>query len=139
MQALIEVIGAAIATDATKEQESAGVQACRTILAALDTEPGKAIVLPGTPQRHPLAGVSVDQILELMIARLTTIANAGEQPQASAVPAAKPTTAALPPTIQGLRVPIVPGNALKVAPRTQRPAPPKAMRPTATPRVATRK
>jgi hypothetical protein len=136
MQALIEVIGAAIATDATKEQKSAGVQACRTILAALDTEPGKAIVLPGTPQRHPLAGVSVDQILELMIARLTTIANAGEQPQANA-PAVKP-TAALPPTVQGLRVPIVPGNALKVAPRSPQPAPPKAMRPTP-PRVATKK
>lgn len=138
MQALIELIGAAIATDATKEQKSAGVQACRTILAALDTEPGKAIVLPGTPQRHPLAGVSVDQILELMIARLTTVANASDQSHASAAPAAKPTVT-LPPTVQGLRVPIVPGNALKVAPRTQRPAPPKAMRPTATPRVATKK
>jgi len=78
MDQLIDTIRAAIATDASKEQKAAGVQACRTITAALDTEPGKPIVLPGTPARPPLSGVSLDQVLDLLIGRLTSIANARE-------------------------------------------------------------
>jgi len=76
MDQLIDTIRAAIAADASKEQKAAGLQACRTITAALDTEPGKPIVLLGTPPRPPLSGVSLDQVLDLAIAKLTTIANA---------------------------------------------------------------
>jgi len=74
MQELIEAIRVAVATDASPEQKATGVQACRTIVAALDTEPGKPIVLPGMPMPAATSRVSVDQIIDLMIARLTTIA-----------------------------------------------------------------
>ena len=37
------------AADATSEKKAAGVQACRTIAAALGAEPGKPLVLPGMP------------------------------------------------------------------------------------------
>ena len=95
MQELIEVIRVAIATDASTEQKATGVQACRTIVAALDTEPGKPIMLPGMPLPAPASRVSVDQMLDLMIGRLTTIAA-----QRDAEPA--PTAA---PASRGLRVP----------------------------------
>lgn len=78
MHDLIDIIRAAVVADATTEQKAAGVQACRTIAAALDTEPGKPLVLPGTPAPIATSRVSVDQVLDLMIARLTTIANERE-------------------------------------------------------------
>ena len=78
MTEMIEAIRAAVADGATPEQKAIGAQACRTILAALDTEPGKPIVLPGAPQPHPLAGITADQALTLLIARLTVIAEARE-------------------------------------------------------------
>ena len=74
MNEMIEAIRAAIATGATPEQKALGAQACRTILAALGAEAGKPIALPGAPQRHPLAGITGDQALTLLIARLTAIA-----------------------------------------------------------------
>ena len=49
MNELIESIRVAVATEASAEQKLAGAQACRTILAALDTEPGKPFLLPGMP------------------------------------------------------------------------------------------
>ena len=98
MQELIETIRVAVASDASAEQKATGSQACRTILAALDSEPGKPIVLPGMPLPAPTARVSVDQMLDLMIARLTTIAT-----QREAEPA--PTVA---PSPRGLRVPTTP-------------------------------
>jgi hypothetical protein len=75
MHDLIDTIRAAVGAAATTEQKAAGVQACRTIAAALDTEPGKPLVLPGMPTPPATSRVSVDQVLDLMIARLTTIAN----------------------------------------------------------------
>lgn len=98
MQDLIEAIRVAVATDASAEQKATGVQACRTIAAALDTEPGKPIMLPGVSLPARTSGVSVDQMLDLMIARLTTIAA-----QRDATPS--PTTASSP---RGLRVPTAP-------------------------------
>jgi hypothetical protein len=98
MQELIEVIRVSIATDASAEQKASGVQACRTIAAALGTEPGKPIVLPGMPLPAPISRVSVDQMLDLMISRLTTIA---AQRDAEPAPAA-------PPPQRGLRVPVTP-------------------------------
>ena len=97
MQELINAIQVAIATDASTEQKATGAQACRTILAALDTEPGKPIVLPGMPLPAATSRVSVDQMIDLMIARFTTIATERDAPP-------MPTTA--PP--RGLRVPVTP-------------------------------
>ena len=97
MQELIEAIRVAVATDASPEQKATGVQACRTIVAALDTEPGKPIVLPGMPMPAVTSRVSVDQIIDLMIARLTTIA--GERDAHPAPIATDP---------RGLRVPVTP-------------------------------
>ena len=78
MTEMIEAIRVAVADSATLEQKAIGAQACRTILAALGAEPGKPITLPGAPQPHPLAGITADQALALLIARLTAIAEAKE-------------------------------------------------------------
>jgi hypothetical protein len=91
MSELIEAIRAAIAQGATAEQKAIGAQACRTILTALDAEPGKPIVLPGAPKPHPLSGITVDQALDLAIARLTMVANAQDAatvPQVNTAPQA---------------------------------------------------
>ena len=108
MDQLIDTIRAAIAADASKEQKAAGVQACRTIVAALDTEPGKPIVLPGTPPKPPLSGVSFDQVLDLLIGRLTSIANASDTHSAPELPAPRDAVALPAPPRIGLRVPAVP-------------------------------
>lgn len=105
MQELIDVIRAAIATDASKEQKAAGVQACRAIVAALDTEPGKPIVLPGVPHKPPLSGVSLDQVLDLLIGRLTSIADAREAHIPPALPPPHDAVALPAPSRTGLRVP----------------------------------
>ncbi|CAN5913086.1 hypothetical protein BH11MYX3_BH11MYX3_29270 [soil metagenome] len=98
MQELIDVIRAAVTTDATNEQKAAGVQACRTIAAALDVEPGKPIALPGTPSASPPAArLSIDQVLDMVIARLTMIANDHDK---SPVPALQQQSR--------LRIPVVP-------------------------------
>lgn len=98
MQEMIEIIRAAVASDATSDQKAAGLQACRAIAAALDTEPGKPLVLPGTPSNAPPAArLSLDQVLEMFIAKLTVIASERDKSPAQALP---------PPS--GLRVPIAP-------------------------------
>jgi len=74
MDETIETIRSAVASGATPEQKAAGVVACRAILAALESEPGKAIMLPGAPTPGPLAGLAPDQALDLLIARLSAIA-----------------------------------------------------------------
>jgi len=105
MDQLIDTIRTAIAPDASKEQKAAAVQACRTIAAALDTEPGKTIVLPGTPPKPPLSGVSLDQVLDLLIGRLTSIANARDAQSAPEAPPPRDAVALTAPTRTGLRVP----------------------------------
>src|ERR1700753_3194712 len=112
MQELIESIRVAVATEASTEQKVAGAQACRTILAALDTEPGKPFVLPGMPMPAATSRVSVDQVLDLMIARLTTIAS---ERDAQPAPATAPPMLA-PASPRGLRVPVA------SAPLPRRPA-----------------
>jgi hypothetical protein len=108
MNELIEIIRAAVATDATAEQKATAVQACRTIVAALDTEPGKPIVLPGMTMPAPTSRVSVDQMLDLMIGRLTTIA---AQRDAEPMPTAAPSP-------RGLRAPVaLPRPAMKPLPK----------------------
>jgi hypothetical protein len=82
MHDLIDAIRAAVAEDATVEAKQAGAQACRTILAALETEPGQPLAdapaavaaSPGaTAPANPfaaLAGLDLDRALDLVIARL---------------------------------------------------------------------
>jgi len=86
MQEMIESIRAAVTDGATPEQKASGALACRTILAALEAEAGKAIALPGTPTPGPLAGISPDQALDLLIARLAAIA---EKQPSTVAPAPK--------------------------------------------------
>jgi hypothetical protein len=115
MDALIDVIRSAVASDATSEQKAAGVQACRTIAGALDTEPGKSFVLPGAPQPHPISRLSMDQVLELMIAKLGSVAKVREEAETTA---AVTSTPAISPA--ALRVPMVTSDALKLSARRQR-------------------
>ena len=121
MQELIDVISAAVIADATNEQKAAGVQACRTIAAALNVEPGKPIALPGTPSASlPAARLSIDQVLDLVIARLTMIASEHDK--------------SLAPGLQrphGLRIPVIPAPVPRAASRliakpTSRPKAPSA-------------
>ena len=65
MQELLEAIQRAVAEDASAEQKAAGAQACRTILTALEAEPGKPLALPSGPAPQPLAGIDPDQALDL--------------------------------------------------------------------------
>ncbi len=106
MKDLIEAIRAAVADGATPDQKAIGAHACRTIMTALDAEPGKPIVLPGTPTPPPLSGLSLDQVLDLTIARLSTVVAARESEAAQPVPprpglqiAMAPTRAALAPAV----------------------------------------
>ncbi len=121
MQELIDVIRAAVIADATNDQKAAAVQACRTIAAALDVEPGKPIALPGTPSASPPAArLSIDQVLDLAIARLTMIVNEHDKNPALAVQ--RPNV---------LRIPVISPAVPRAAPRlvakpTSRPKAPSA-------------
>jgi hypothetical protein len=70
MDHMIDAIRSAVTEGATAEQKAAGAQACRTILAALEAEVGKALALPGAPAPHPLAQIDPGQALDLLIAKL---------------------------------------------------------------------
>jgi hypothetical protein len=127
MQELIETIRAAVASEASNEQKAAGATACRTILTALDTEPGKPLAFPGAASTQAVSRVPVDQVLDLVIARLSMIAKEREDHQA--LPAPSTEAPALPAASRGLRVPMAATSALKVPPRsasTARAVPPKA-------------
>jgi len=89
MEEMIDAIRAAVQSGASSEEKVLGADACRTILAALEVEPGKAIALAGAPAPSPLAGISPDQALDLLIARLSTIA----EKKASTANATPPTKA----------------------------------------------
>jgi hypothetical protein len=113
MEQLINAIRAATASGATTDQKAAAVQACRAIITALDTEPGQPIVLPGTPPQSPLAGISIDHVIDLLVARLTVVATAREA--ATALPPS--------PAPTGFRVPAVaPPRALARPANATRPA-----------------
>lgn len=89
MEILIEAIRAASAEGATAEQKATAATACRTFLAALESETGKAMTLPGTPTANPLAGIDPSQALDLLIAKLTAAlppdAPTAERPKDKAV------------------------------------------------------
>jgi hypothetical protein len=117
MNELIEAIRTAVADGATVQQKAAGVQACRTIATALDTEPGNPLTLPGVAPTALTSRVSIDQVLDLAIARLSVVASEHESKRAVATSP----TATTPPTVaakpRGFRVPIAPTSAIKVATR----------------------
>jgi hypothetical protein len=140
MQELIETIRAAVATDASAEKKAAGINACRTILTALDTEPGKPLAMPhvlppptmpGATPRLPVSQLSLDQMLDLMIARLTMVANAADTNQQLPAPPPTPTAIAplaAPSASRGMRVPMAAPNIGKATPRPAtraRPVPPR--------------
>jgi len=125
MQEMIEAIRAAVAEGATTEQKTSGALACRTLASALEAEIGKPIVLPGVPAPGPLAGISSDQALDLLIARLRTVAEGRDKDAATAAAAAPAATRNAEPS--GLRIAFVqppPRNAPRVAARPTSPARP---------------
>ncbi len=78
MENLLEQIRAAAVVDASADARAAGVDACRTILAALDATPGQplaaAVVTPNpsaiAAAVGALRGVPPDQLLDIAISRL---------------------------------------------------------------------
>lgn len=127
MQELIDAIRAATAPDATKEQKGAAVQACRTIAAALDTDPGHPLPIPAAVSITPtgaLGRLSLDQALDLVIARLRGIADARDK-QTTAVegPSTSPPVPQLPPAAprSRARIPIATSDALRSPPRAGQP------------------
>jgi len=95
MDEMIEAIKAAVTEGATVDQRVAGAQACRTIMAALEAEVGRPIGLAGAPAPSPLAGISPDQALDLLIARLSAIAEQRPAPVAATPSKAGPPRIAL--------------------------------------------
>jgi hypothetical protein len=86
MSELIEAIRAAVAQGASVDQKAIGAQA--------RSAPNQASrsCCPVRPKPHPLSGITVDQALDLVIARLTMIANARDAataPPATPSPSAK--------------------------------------------------
>lgn len=85
MEDLLDTIRTSVAADATAEAKAAGANACRTLLAALETKPGQPLVTPTAPTESPIAnaiamlrGVPVDQLLDVAINRLRAAIPAGE-------------------------------------------------------------
>lgn len=95
MENLIESIKNALASDASEDARASGAQACRTILAALETPAGEPLATATvsssttTPESSPLLaavaalrGLPPEQLLDLAIARLKAALPAGaEAPQ----------------------------------------------------------
>ena len=100
MTELIEAIRAAVADGATSEQKELGAQACRTILTALGAERGETMAMSGAAQQRPLAGITADQVLPLLIGRLTSIAEAKEVAEAKEAARAQEANTGAPPRPQ---------------------------------------
>ncbi len=87
---LIESIRTAVSEGASAEARAAGADACRTLLAALDTRPGQPLapqapIAPAVSQQvamlaSALRGMPMDQLADLLIAKLRTLVPAGQQP-----------------------------------------------------------
>lgn len=117
MEKLISVITTATASGASNEQREAGVAACRAILTALDTEPGKPLAPPTAIPVQTTPRVSIDQVLELVIARLSMLAKERENNERALPPATLPPTTTVAATSSpGFRVPLVAGSATTARP-----------------------
>jgi hypothetical protein len=92
---LIESIRVAAAEGATAEARIAGADACRTLLAALDVSPGQSLA-PAAPSAPPvstqvamiateLRGMPVDQLADVLIAKLRTLVPVDQQPTARSI------------------------------------------------------
>ena len=89
MKDLLEAIRVAVGENATAEQKTAGAQACRTLLAALEAQVGQPLPAPvGAPAPHPLAGIDATQVLDLLIARLRAAVPSDDSTGGGAGPAA---------------------------------------------------
>ncbi len=77
MDTLIDSIRAAIANGATDDTKRAGANACRAILAALETEPGTSLAAPAPAINANLIGalgrMDLNQLLDVAIARLRVL------------------------------------------------------------------
>jgi hypothetical protein len=108
MDELIAVIRKAVAPGADDGERVAGADACRSLLAVLDTEPGKPLVPPPAPTT-PIAAV-VEQIrgappgvvLDALIAKLK-----------SYLP---PDAGPIEPAVRAVKIPFVPLPAVKKEP-----------------------
>lgn len=89
MEQLLEAIRAATQPDASDATKVAGANACRMLLAALETKQGDPLPAPvPMPTAAPditalvasLKGVPVDQLLDLAIAKLRTMVPAPQTP-----------------------------------------------------------
>lgn len=90
MDQLLETIRAATVPDASDDAKAAGANACRMLLAALETTQGEPMPSPvpvvqsTTPDIGAivagLKGVPVDQLLDLAIAKLRTMVPADQAP-----------------------------------------------------------
>jgi len=69
MTDLLDCIRIALAEGATPEQKQAGAAACCAVYAALSPPPGVPISVPHSTR----AGVNVDQVLDVAIAKLRSM------------------------------------------------------------------
>jgi hypothetical protein len=78
MEQLIETIRSALDPNADDNAKAAGASACRTVLAALETEPGKPLAPPMTPSSsmamavQQLRNAPPSLVLDALIAKLKT-------------------------------------------------------------------
>jgi hypothetical protein len=76
MEAMIETIRRAVADGATSEAKKTGAAACRTLLTALEAEPGTALAVATPPPSTP-AALDLTQALDLAIAKLRSFVGEG--------------------------------------------------------------
>lgn len=85
MDTLIDAIRLSIANDASVEARTAGVHACRTILAALEAKAGEPLAptpVAATPLQAivgALRTMPLDQLLDLAITKLTAVLPPGTE------------------------------------------------------------
>lgn len=90
MDAAIETIRTAVATDATPEARARGIDACRTILAALGATAGEPLATPPRVEPGPVAAAIAslirstppDQLFDMLIAKLRPLVPPDTQPAA---------------------------------------------------------
>lgn len=85
MDAAIQTIARALASDASPDTKREGVTACRAILAVLEPSVAEAVAPPSPPAPHvaalvaALRGMPMEQILDFAITRLRTALPSGTE------------------------------------------------------------